>query len=83
MFCAGATTAGRMRRSERTSMLEVRDGQAYFNTSQHDATEKAVLSQSGKFKGEDVVRICLEQKSCPDFIAGKLFRFLVSETVPL
>src|SRR4051794_351109 len=61
---------------------EVRDGKAYFNTSQHDAAEKTVLGRAGKWKGEDVVRICLEQKSCPAFIVGKLFRFLVSETIP-
>jgi uncharacterized protein (DUF1800 family) len=42
-----------------------------------------VLSQSGKWKGEDIVRICLEHKNCPDFVAGKLFRFLVSESVPM
>jgi uncharacterized protein (DUF1800 family) len=61
---------------------ELRDGKPYFNTAQHDAAEKIVLSQSGAWKGEDVVRICLEQPSCPSFIVGKLFKFLVSETVP-
>src|SRR5262249_52104819 len=30
----------------------------------------------------DIVRICLEQEAAPYFIARKLFRFLVSETVP-
>src|SRR5262249_1219311 len=61
---------------------EIRDGQAYFNRTQHDAAEKTVLAQTGTWTGEDIVRICLEQKSCPYFIAGKLFRFLVSETIP-
>jgi uncharacterized protein (DUF1800 family) len=56
--------------------------QAVFNPSQHDDGEKTVLGQKGKWKGEDIVRICLEQKSAPYFIAGKLYRFLVSETVP-
>ncbi len=56
--------------------------QAVFNPSQHDDGEKTILGQKGKWKGEDIVRICLEQKSAPYFIVGKLYRFLVSETVP-
>ena len=33
-------------------------------------------------KGEDVVRICLDQPSAAFFIVAKLYRFLMSETVP-
>jgi uncharacterized protein (DUF1800 family) len=51
-----------------------------FNAREHDATAKTVLGKTGKFKGEDIVNICLEQKSAPYFLAGKLYRFLVSET---
>src|SRR5437868_5012137 len=58
------------------------DGQAVFDPSQHDDTEKTVLGKKGKWKGEDIIHICLEQKSCPSFITGKLFRFLISETIP-
>jgi uncharacterized protein (DUF1800 family) len=61
---------------------DVQGNQAVFNPSQHDDGEKTVLGRTGKWKGEDIVRICLEQKSAPYFIAGKLYRFLVSETVP-
>src|SRR5262245_18675123 len=61
---------------------EIQGAEAAYNPAQHDDTEKTVLGQKGKWKGEDVVRICLEQKSAPKFIAGKLYRFLVSETVP-
>ncbi len=61
---------------------EIKDGQGVFNPKEHDATEKTVLGKSGKFKGEDIVAICLEQKSAPHFICGKLYRFLVSETNP-
>ena len=46
---------------------------------QHDDGEKTVLGKTGKFKGEDIVRICLEQPACPRFIVRKLYRFLVSE----
>jgi uncharacterized protein (DUF1800 family) len=53
-----------------------------FTQSQHDAGEKTVLKQKGNWKPDDIARICLEQPSAPYFIAGKLFRFLVSESVP-
>jgi uncharacterized protein (DUF1800 family) len=61
---------------------EIRGTEAFFNSNQHDDGEKTVLSQTGKWTGADIVRICLEQKSAPYFIVGKLYRFLVSETVP-
>jgi uncharacterized protein (DUF1800 family) len=54
-----------------------------FTADQHDDGVKDVLGQSGRWKPEDIVRICLEQKSAPFFIVGKLVRFFVSETVPL
>jgi uncharacterized protein (DUF1800 family) len=62
---------------------EIKDGKGSFTESRHDATEKTVLGKKGNFKGTDVVEICLEQKICADFIVEKLYRFLVSETVPL
>jgi uncharacterized protein (DUF1800 family) len=61
---------------------EIQGAEAVYSPAQHDDTEKTVLGQKGKWKGEDVVRICLEQKPAPRFIAGKLYRFLVSESVP-
>ncbi len=60
----------------------IRNGQSVFIRSQHDNTNKNVLGQTGRFRGPDIVRICLEQESAPYFIVGKLFNFLVSETIP-
>lgn len=60
---------------------ELRGNEAFFNPDQHDDGEKTVLGQTGRFRSADIVRICLEQPACPRFIAGKLFRFLVSETI--
>jgi uncharacterized protein (DUF1800 family) len=60
---------------------EIQGTEAVFNKKEHDDGEKTVLGQKGNFEGKDVVRICLEQKSAPRFLVGKLFRFLVSETV--
>ncbi len=61
---------------------EITNGQGVFNPQQHDDGEKTVLGKTGKFKGEDIVNICLEQKSAAYFICGKLYRFLISETTP-
>src|SRR5262245_5282546 len=59
---------------------EVEGRSARFNTSKHDDGQKTVLGQTGRFKGKDIVRICLEQKACPRFIVRKLYRYLISET---
>jgi hypothetical protein len=61
---------------------EIQQGKAVFNPAQHDEGEKIVLGQKGKWTGTDIVRICLEQQSAPYFITGKLYRFLISETIP-
>lgn len=60
---------------------EIQGTKSVFNSKQHDDGEKTVLGQTGKWKANDIVRICLEQKSAPVFLAGKLYRFLISETV--
>jgi uncharacterized protein (DUF1800 family) len=61
---------------------EIQQGKTVFNPAQHDDGDKTVLNQKGKWTGADIVRICLEQPSAPYFIVGKLYRFLISETVP-
>jgi uncharacterized protein (DUF1800 family) len=61
---------------------DIQAGKAVFTAKQHDDDQKTVLGQKGKWTGDDIVRICLEQKSAPAFIVGKLYRFLVSETIP-
>jgi uncharacterized protein (DUF1800 family) len=60
---------------------EIQGTKAVFNSKQHDDGVKAVLGQKGKWKADDIVRICLEQKSAAPFVVGKLYRFLISETV--
>jgi uncharacterized protein (DUF1800 family) len=57
-------------------------GRAVFRESDHDPGEKNVLNQRGRWRADDIVRICLEQESAPYFIVGKLFRFLVSDSMP-
>jgi uncharacterized protein (DUF1800 family) len=60
----------------------IEQGHAVFHGNLHDAGMKTVLGQTGAWRADDIVRICLEQKSAPYFIVAKLFRFLVSETIP-
>jgi uncharacterized protein (DUF1800 family) len=55
--------------------------EAVYNPANHDDGEKTVLGQKGNFEGKDIVRICLEQPSCPGFIVKKFFRFMVSDTL--
>ncbi len=47
--------------------------------SQHDDGEKTLLGRTGRFSGDDVAAILLEQPSCAEFVAGKLFRMFVSD----
>jgi uncharacterized protein (DUF1800 family) len=61
---------------------EIRGTEPFFNANQHDNGEKTFLGQTGNFKGDDIVRICLEQPPAPKFLVAKLYRFLISETVP-
>jgi uncharacterized protein (DUF1800 family) len=62
---------------------EIRGEKWFFNVAQHDDGEEAVIGRKGKFKGEDIVDICLDQPACPRFIVRKLLRFLVSDTLEL
>jgi uncharacterized protein (DUF1800 family) len=59
---------------------EVKDGKAALNARQHDPSAKTVLGKSGKFKGDDIAKICLDQPACPRFIVRKLYAFLISES---
>jgi len=61
---------------------DVAGAELVYKMEQHDDTEKTVLGQKGNWKGEDIVSICLKQEAAPHFIVTKLFRFLVSESVP-
>jgi hypothetical protein len=61
--------------------LRLQQGRAVFREADHDPGEKNVLGQRGRWRADDIVRICLEQESAPYFIVRKLFRFLISETL--
>lgn len=48
-------------------------------TAWHDDGEKRFLGHRGDFDGAQIVRIILEQPTCPEFICGKLARFFLGE----
>ncbi|QJW94579.1 DUF1800 domain-containing protein [Frigoriglobus tundricola] len=53
-----------------------------FNRDLHDPGEKTIFGKTGKWTGEDVVRLCCERDACARFLVAKLYTFLVSETPP-
>jgi len=58
------------------------NNRAVFQATQHDDGEKTVLGQTGRWRSQDIVRICLEQEAASYFITAKLFRWLVSDVIP-
>ena len=50
----------------------VRNEKFWFNKTQHDSGMKTVFGKSGKFGGDDILRLCLEQEACSSFLAQKL-----------
>ncbi|HKB40575.1 MAG TPA: DUF1800 domain-containing protein, partial [Gemmataceae bacterium] len=58
---------------------QVDDDKYVFKASLHDDGNKTVLGKTGTWNGEDVVKICLEQKACARFLVRKLYRYLVNE----
>lgn len=52
-----------------------------FDTDNHDDGPKRFLGREGKFGGEEIVDIVLEQPVTAQFIASKVYRFLVRENL--
>ncbi len=55
----------------------VKNDEFWNNERAHDTGEKEIFGQTGKFGGEDVVRLCAGRPACAEFIAAKLFEFYV------
>ncbi len=58
---------------------EIKRGKYRFNKYQHDFGEKTIFGKSGKFSGEDGVRLVLDHSVGPIFIAKKLVKFFVMD----
>ncbi len=53
-----------------------------FNADEHDDGMKTVLGKTGKWNGDDVLKIILDRPAAARFLVSKLFRDFVSEADP-
>jgi len=60
---------------------EIRNGKWSLNKPQNDPGPKTFFGKKGNWQGEDIVRMCLEHAACPRFIARKMFRAYVSDSI--
>ncbi len=56
-------------------------GQFKFRKNFHDEGNKTLLGKTGKFDGDDVIAILLEQKQTAKYITAKIYRYFVNEEV--
>ena len=56
-------------------------GEFVFRKLQHDAGTKTIFGNTGNFTGEEVLDLLLERKETAHFIAKKIYRFFVNETI--
>ena len=54
-------------------------GEFVFRTNQHDDGEKTFQGKTGNFKGEDILKIILENPKTSTFICSKIYRYFVNE----
>jgi len=57
------------------------NGEFIFRKGQHDEGQKTLLGKTGRFDGNDVLNLLLEQKQTALYITRKLYRYLVNEQV--
>lgn len=57
------------------------DGEFVFRQRDHDTGSKTVLGKTGNFDGDDLLDILLAKRETARFIARKMYRYLVNETV--
>ncbi len=53
-----------------------------FETWKHDTGDKELFGQTGKFNGDDLVDLILKQPASAEFIAGRFWHLLVSDSQP-
>lgn len=52
-----------------------------YNSDDHDDGEKTFLGETGRFNGEDIVRIIAKQRSTARFVCTRLFQFFAADEV--
>jgi uncharacterized protein (DUF1800 family) len=56
-------------------------GEFVFKANIHDDGEKAFQGKTGNFKGEDILKIILQNPQTATFISTKIYRYFVNENV--
>ncbi|SKA08592.1 Uncharacterized conserved protein, DUF1800 family [Chitinophaga eiseniae] len=56
------------------------NGQFVFREKQHDDGVKNIFGKSGRYNGDDVLKLLLEQRQTATFITTKIFRYFVDDT---
>ncbi|GAB5564831.1 MAG: DUF1800 domain-containing protein [Winogradskyella sp.] len=54
------------------------EGSFVFKKLQHDYGFKTFLNRTGRFNGDDIIDIILENKQCARFISDKIYRYFVN-----
>ena len=55
------------------------DGQFVFRDRVHDDGEKTVLGKTGRFNGDDMLKILLEHRQTAHYITAKIYRYFVDD----
>lgn len=80
---AGNYTENDIKESARafTGWTSKRNGNFMLARNQHDFGEKTFFGKTGKFDGNDIINIILEQKQCAQFICTKVYKYFVNPVV--
>lgn len=60
---------------------EVHNNRFWVNAAQHDTGEKSVLGARGKFDGDGLIDVLLQQPAAAKFLVRKLFRYYVADDI--
>jgi len=52
-----------------------------YREEDHDDGEKTFLGETGRFNGEDIIRIIVKQESTARFVATRLFQFFAADVI--
>lgn len=57
------------------------EGEFVLRRFQHDYDFKTFFGHTGRFDGDDIIDIILEEKQCARFICGKIYKYFVNEII--
>lgn len=57
------------------------NGAFVFRKFRHDFGEKTFLGKTGKFEGEDILNMILENKQTAKFLVSKIYKYFVNENI--